>query len=567
MTNIIRKCFPFIVFVITLLSFFWHPALVFAEEIRNFSERVEIQKDGHIKVSEQIDYDFEDLERHGIFRTIPTIKTNTEGKKFKLTFEDISVKDERGANYTYTTSEENNVLTIKIGDANKTITGRKTYVLSYTVGGAVTYFSDHDELYWNVTGTRWPVPIDQASAEITLPDEVKPNTTKMACYTGSAGSVASGCTIRNDNGVLKAEVSEGLGSYEGLTVVYGFPKGMVAVLEPREIIDFWTTPLGKIIAVMIGIIIAIVITIWYLGLPLYLVYKWWKVGRDPKVSIGVATAWFSPPKNKAKEDLTPGEVGALVDEQVDMRDVSATIVDLARRGFITIKEEKKEEFTLEKQDVSQASLHPFEKTFLHGIFGSKQSIKLKDGNIVSDVEKLKTNLYERIVEDGFFEKNPQTIRTRYAILGTFAFITGNILLAIVAFTFGLSMPRKTVLGAEAANIAASLKKFLTSQEKFLKYQADKQLMFEKLLPYAVAFGVETIWAKRFKDIALTAPTWYQGYESSRFNSMIFVHSLSNSFHSVSSAATPVRSSSGFSSGFSGGGSSGGGGGGGGGGSW
>ena len=92
-------------------------------------------------------------------------------------------------------------------------------------------------------------------------------------------------------------------------------------------------------------------------------------------------------------------------------------------------------------------------------------------------------------------------------------------------------------------------------------------MFEKLLPYAVAFGVEKIWANRFKDIQLRQPEWYSGYgSSSRFNSVYFTNSLNSSFSSVRSAATPVSSSTGHSSGFSGG-SSGGGGGGGGGGSW
>ncbi|PIU37097.1 DUF2207 domain-containing protein, partial [Candidatus Roizmanbacteria bacterium CG07_land_8_20_14_0_80_34_15] len=109
--------------------------------------------------------------------------------------------------------------------------------------------------------------------------------------------------------------------------------------------------------------------------------------------------------------------------------------------------------------------------------------------------------------------------------------------------------------------------FLTSQKRQLEFQADKQIMFERLLPFAVAFGVEKTWAKRFESLNLSQPNWYRSYSSSHFSSYMLVNSLNNSFRSVTTAATPTRSSTGHSSGFGGGGFSGGGGGGGGGGSW
>jgi uncharacterized membrane protein len=100
----------------------------------------------------------------------------------------------------------------------------------------------------------------------------------------------------------------------------------------------------------------------------------------------------------------------------------------------------------------------------------------------------------------------------------------------------------------------------------LEFQADKQLMFERLLPFAIVFGVEKIWAKRFESLNITQPTWYRSYSLTNFNSYLLVNSLNSSMRSLATAATPTRSSTGYSSGFSGG-FSGGGGGGGGGGSW
>jgi uncharacterized membrane protein len=145
--------------------------------------------------------------------------------------------------------------------------------------------------------------------------------------------------------------------------------------------------------------------------------------------------------------------------------------------------------------------------------------------------------------------------------------TLNLPLLVIAGLFGRNMPKKTPIGAQEANVGLSLKNFLASQERKLAFQSRNQMFFEKLLPYAVAFGVEKIWAQRFNDINLKQPDWYQGYGSTpRFYPVNFVSSLNTSFTGLNRAVTPTSSSSGFSSGFSGG-SSGGGGGGGGGGSW
>jgi len=136
----------------------------------------------------------------------------------------------------------------------------------------------------------------------------------------------------------------------------------------------------------------------------------------------------------------------------------------------------------------------------------------------------------------------------------------------VVYLIASSIERKlTDAGIQAYSEAKSLKNFLSSQKEQLEFQAKTQVFFEKLLPYATAFGVEKIWAERFKGITLQKPDWYEG----DFNTMQFAVITSAINKSVTrSVANMTRSSSsGFSSGSSGGGFSGGGGGGGGGGSW
>ncbi|MFA5770494.1 MAG: DUF2207 domain-containing protein [Patescibacteria group bacterium] len=539
------------------------------EHVKSFDSNIVINKDGTIDVKEKIIYNFDSLQKHGIYREIPYIKTNQDGKKYELKFNNFSVTDENGRSYTFVKSWINEeFIRLKIGDADKLITGIHTYIISYKVSGALTYFSDHDELYWNATGNQWTVPIAVSTSEVVFPAGIKKEDIKTACYTGVSGSKVSDCsyldTFKSNRALLVGE---------GLTIVVSFPKNVVAVLEPKEFVSFWDSFIGKLVMGLMGFIGLM----WYAGLPFYIIYRWIRYGRDPSTRFarsgqvpGIVSAWFDPPKTQdGKRFLTPGEVGTLGDETVDMKDISATVVDLARRGYLVIDEKSKGDFYFlkGKKFGSNGGLLSFEKKLLDGIFNTGDDIvKLKGKNLSVAVSEVKNKLYQQVVEDKLFDKNPETTRTGYYVVAGIALFTGNFFLAIVAFLFGRVMPRKTVFGVEAKNVSSSLKNFLGSQQRQLEFQADKQMMFERLLPFAVAFGVERIWAKRFESLNITQPNWYHSYSSTNFNSYLLVNSLNSSMKSFATAATPVRSSTGHSSGFSGG-FSGGGGGGGGGGSW
>jgi len=118
------------------------------EHIKTFQSEIIINKDGTIDVKESIVYDFSTLNKHGIYRDIPFIKTNQDGKKFELGLDNVSVVDENGRSYKFVKSWiDEKILRLKIGDANRYVTGEHQYIISYKVSGALTYYSDHDELY------------------------------------------------------------------------------------------------------------------------------------------------------------------------------------------------------------------------------------------------------------------------------------------------------------------------------------------------------------------------------------------------------------------------------------
>jgi len=517
-------------------------------------------------VTETIVYDFGPTPHHGIIRDIPVVHENKDGKKFKVDFNLESVRNDRGRNYIYKTSTSDGVVSIKIGDPDRTITGAHTYVIDYTFKGVVTYFSDHDELYFNVTGNDWNVPIQQASANIQFDFGVDESLLKTICYTGPRGSKVQGCTISD----LEFEIDPfiPLSSGDGLTIVVSFPQGLVTRYEPQEVKDY-----SDLWAVLTGLFFLTT----YLILPLYFIYRWYKYGRDPEID-SVVVRTFDPPKNVKGRKLTPMELGALVDEVIHPRDISAEIVHLAINKYLKIKEHPKKllglmkkeiEFINLKKDTKDLSKH--EKDLMNAIFpASAGSMKLSALQKVApkSIKKLSDDLYKDMVSGGFFPVNPQSVRNKYLGFGVAALVIFSFPLGITLMILSRVMPRKTILGAKTKHAGMGLKQFLVTQERQLEFQEKNYYLFEKLLPYAIAFGVAKVWAGKFSDLTSYQPDWYES-NTTHFNPILFTNNLNSNLNSMQSMYKPTTttSTSGFSSGFGGGGFSGGGFGGGGGGSW
>ncbi|MBN1258372.1 DUF2207 domain-containing protein, partial [Candidatus Peregrinibacteria bacterium] len=529
-------------------------------EINRMQTDVAVHENGTMAVGEMINLTFKEP-RHGIYRDI-----DTQGIKIKVT----GVENQDGKPWNYALENFDRGTRVKIGDADKFVDGLQAYQINYDVTkGGIRFFDDHDELYWNATGTEWPVGIGEAGAVIRLPDGIDEKDIKLACYTGAFGSDAEKCSGEIINGVVTFQATAPLSAYEGLTVVVGFPKGVIVLPPPPKWLPF----------------LMLFLTLLALGIALEPLYGYIRRGRDPRGK-GTIFAQYDPP-----DKLIPAEMGTLLDEKADMRDITSTIIDLAVHGYLAIKEIpdtkswifKKTDYELARTEPKLKNAHPlspFEEKLMQNVFGGAKVINISDleQKFYTHVPGLKTTLYENLVQRGYFPKSPEKVRANHLVKGivltfigfsapgfelaTFgtAFSFCLLINGILSLVFAWFMPRKTEEGKLAHEHVLGFKLYLNTAEKDrLRFQENENLFYE-FLPYAMTLGIAKQWGEKFKGLYKNAPDWYEG--SGPFSMPVFVGRLENAASRMQNAfaSQPPHSSggSGFSGGFSGGGGGGGG---------
>jgi uncharacterized membrane protein len=551
--------------------------------IENFGSDITVSQDSSILVKETIVVRFKNP-KHGIYREIPFRYTDESGYMMEAPIEVLSVTDGSGKNWKYKISKRGNVVNVRIGDPRSYVDGIRTYVITYNVQNAILFLDDHDELYWNVTGNYWRSPIEKASANVTLASRKQSGNFWAACYTGRLNSGESACGFDTSHNSAEFFAKRNLAPREGFTIAFGWNKGLITP-PPAWKIFMWKMNLGEN-----WIFVLPVLSILVMG------HLWYRRGRDPRVRESV-TVMYEPPKYNG-ESLTPGEVGTIVDEKLDSRDITSSIVGLAVKGYLKIEESKTEglishstDYYLSKVKEANEKLSAFEKILMKNIFAGDMPGRLVSdlkNNFYTQIELLKTTLYGELMRKKYFLVSPDKVRKFYfaagmvvAVIGALAlhFLTpsaggkavfAGIFTGLPVLAFAKVMPAKTKAGASVYMDIRGFQEFLRRAEKDrLQRMGDKDL-FSKFLPYAIALDVVDNWAKAFEGVYQDTPGWYTSESGLRtFSPYHFSRSINSATSSLASAMYSAPRGSGVSSGgsFGGGGSSGGGFGGGGGGSW
>jgi hypothetical protein len=568
------------------------------EHIADYDVAIVVNDDGSTSFTETIIYDFGTYQRHGIYRDL-TLRQHCNDRYDRVyPLHDVTVESETAPDQ-YKIEDLPDGKRIKIGDPDSTITGEHTYVVRYTLDGTLNGFPDHDELYWNVIGDGWTVQINDIDVAVQTPGDV----TRVACYAGETGSRAAcakaGIGPRG-GAVFEQPYLYGL---QGLSVVVAFPPGLVpepaAVLDERWALDraFSLTPLtvGGAAALMVmclggwGMLtFAVGRDRQAVGSPTDVAFATDPTGGTPVPLFddAVTPVEFVPPDN-----IRPAQLALLLHEKVGANDISATIVDLAVRGYLRIDENGKD-YRLVRLRPDATGLLDYEAKLFDALV--PPHLPYKD---LSDHEDTFATTFNAVISDvyddgmgrSWYRRRPDHARTAWRSFGCLGFLVACGLLAVaVVFTHEAllavplvvgslllffsagKMPARTPVGTGLTRRAQGFEIFLRDSEAPRARWAEQRNIFSEYLPYAIALGCADRWAKTFEPLGTEATAgahWYVG--SHPFSTSDFATSSSAFASEARSTLTSTPASSG-SSGFSGGGGggfSGGGGGGGGGGSW
>jgi uncharacterized membrane protein YgcG len=586
-------------------------------QITRWDETYDLQTDGSAKVRLEIDFDFGDDPGHGPYFTFPTHQgyDDTYNRIYEIT--DLTASSPTGAPANVYTDDGDYWLVVRIGDQDiDNVSGVQTYVLTYTVHHVMNSVTDAvppgqtepinaDEFYWNAIGDGFEIPISNATVTVTSPVDV----VAAQCFAGASG-VADPCDSATSNGATATFTHAFLSPGQPMTVDLLYPAGSFDTTPQLEIASDtarawrlswpWVIP-GLLILLVGGVLLTRALVKatrdeYYVGLTPGLA----PTGADDGTTRSLRKAppvavRFDPPKGVA-----PGLVGTLWDEKADTRDVTATMVDLAVRGYLRVDHVEAEDYRLVKLKNSDATMLKYEGELFDAIFDGRNEVLLSElkTTFSKTLQDVSVQMYADVVSMGWYARSPSSTRLAWAGLGVLllvagffgsffvASIGGSVLITVPLILIGavliFTQRAAPVRKAEGSRVLAESKGF----ELFLRTADANQLRFEegqdifsKYLPYAIAFGIADQWTKKFQELAaagyqVAEPNWMTGYTMGSFWALSngFTGTISQ-FQSLASAAvsapTPGSSgSSGFGGGgFGGGGFSGGGGGGGGGGGW
>jgi hypothetical protein len=431
--------------------------------------------------------------------------------------------------YTFTTRRMGTVIRIE-WSFPATTSNARTFQLHYDAHGALRVYADHDPPYQQITwagvdrALTEDARVNAASLTFVLPRPVDP---EQAVVDGPGGSAPEDHTKEGKTwtwGATNLERGDFLAaSLQFPPLVQASKPAWQDASDRREQLIRERGPQLTLFFLGLALLIAI-------GGGITVLAVWWTRGRDPEIG-PVPDIIVTPPA-----DLPPAVVGALVDEQVDQRDIVATLVDLGRRGFLRIDPGKHGDFRvtllLEYPDGS-----PFERALLETIFGSD----LRANRVVAlsaakaafneGASRLRRMLYGELVQHGFFPAPPSRTRIIWQAAGLVVMVVAAIgvvvgvstladiaptvwmpgaallTLGTVVWVVARVMPRKTVAGAEAAAKWRAFQKYLEQIDRFEQLETAQDL-FDRYLPYAIAFELETSWISTFSRVSTPAPRWY-----------------------------------------------------------
>ena len=427
---------------------------------------------------------------------------------------------------------------------------QRRFIVRYMLDGALRFYDRGDQFWWKAIRPDRP-HIQDAVITVQLP-AVVPTITLAAGYRLDGNRSEELPEERVDDRTMRLRVQDipqGTAIEARVQWPHGVIAGTAAPYQPafdqsraaeQGQIDSGQaarSPLTDPQTALLNLLVALLAVLILVGGLFGLYMLWYSRGRDDPISL--PTDYLAEPPS----DAAPGVAGTLLDESADLQDVIATLLDLARRGELRMQEKKDEgllglfeayDFKLTRT-ATGAQLASFESELLKDVFESGDELMMSDlkQKFYKHLPRICEALYKASVAEGYFPERPDQVRTRYGMYGigglavTALSACGTLALAatvpaalflpivmgilsVATFILSRHMPRKTHEGAEAAARWGAFKRYLADIEKYRDLNEAKDV-FDKYLPYTVAFGLDKEWIRKFTAVDAPAPGWYDPY--------------------------------------------------------
>ena len=407
----------------------------------------------------------------------------------------------------------------------------RTFKLSYTVIGATRYYTNGDVIYWApVYAARNGFSVQDSRTTVRLPAGA---TALLATTFGPSATVTG-----QGESLVIAEAKEPIRSGKQLEVLVSIPHGILSGSAPSWQADYDQEQQSRVVGQSVSFGFLLVGLLLIFGGPALIVLWWYTRGRDP--SVGMMAEYLNEPP----PGITPGMAGTLIDGSADQQDLIATVVDLGRRGVLSLKEQGQANVAgiVVSRDylVSRGTRFKSEKL---ATYEAKliDAMRLNDdtvttlsaisGKLFAQTNYIKGAMYDELIRLGIYTYKPDGSRSRYTLAGIilliFACITGCAV-AWISTTYDLTelcpavgiglnavlllivakkLQARTRKGAEVRMRVEAFRRYLQNIEKYTDIKS-AQALFDRYLPYAIAFGLDRTWIQKFSTVPTPAPSWY-----------------------------------------------------------
>ncbi|WP_121002460.1 DUF2207 domain-containing protein [Saccharothrix australiensis] len=458
--------------------------------------RLKLERDGKLTVTEVVSVP----EGRTAKRVVPLriAVSDTRDRVFEVDGASVSGKG--------TAEASGDQLTIALEAGTSTVT--------YSVVGAVAKIGDTLELRWQ-PASGWDTALDSVKVSVITPDAPR----SVNCLAGPPGT-SKPCTtadLGDGRGVRASEI--GLPAGERVDVAVGLQEGAApanARIEETSGLAaaFALTPVAGVgLGGLAVLLLGGVVLLWYLR------------GRDQRAlasDVGPVNVLVTDPSGHvafaSPDGVLPGQVGTVVDEHVDVVDVTATIVDLAVRNYLWIEEVGGLDWRFVRRNPADPSLSGYERAVYSALLpDGVDAVLLSElrGKRI-DLGRVRDELYADVVAKNWFARRPDAERSLWwwagiglalagvALTVLLALVTGPALVGLVVVVAGVAlalgarwMPARTRRGSVLLEHVRGLRGYLVSATPGDIPETDRELVFSRSLPYAVVLGETERWLGAF----------------------------------------------------------------------